>query len=91
MDKNILCLRTKGVLIQVCIHDVFKDEYFLRCLSLSCLQPKLIVAKNLVFSQNKDISTRHRHLEPRVYIFLFDWIFSNSSRLGFPNAKICQI
>ena len=29
MDKNTLCLRTKGVLVQVRILKVFKDEYLL--------------------------------------------------------------
>ncbi len=60
MDKNILCLRTKGVLIQVCIHDVFKDEYFLHYPCLSCLKPKLIAARNPVFSKSKDFSTQQQ-------------------------------
>jgi hypothetical protein len=36
-----VCTRLK----RVCIHDVFKDEYFLHHLCLPCFKPKLIAAK----------------------------------------------
>ena len=52
MDKNTLHLRTKWVLIQVCIHDVFKDEYFLHYPCIPYLEPKIIVAINSVIIPN---------------------------------------
>ena len=60
MDNSTLHIRTKWILVQVCIHDVFKDEYFLHYPCLSCLKPKLIAARNPVFSKSKDFSTQQQ-------------------------------
>jgi hypothetical protein len=55
-------LKVCARLIGISIHNVFKDKYFLYYPSLPCLKPKLIAARNPVFSQSKDFSSQHRLL-----------------------------
>ena len=64
LKKDLGFLKVCTKLIQVYIHDVFIDGYFLHYSSLPCLKPKLIAARNPIFSQSKDFFTQQRLLIP---------------------------
>jgi hypothetical protein len=69
------CVKTYMGLYMWCIQGWILLHY----LSLSCLKPKLIAARNQVFSQSKDFSTRHCIVALNLYN-IWSWLRNNNMK-----------